>query len=67
MKTLYKMLLDREMTSSTAVSDFVALPHIVLEDSENFNLLIIRCREGIHFLKSKSSIKAAFVFFRNEK
>lgn len=59
---LREILLKKESTSTSAVSNFAAIPHIILEDSKKFNLVIIRSVEGIYFSETHPSIKAVFVF-----
>lgn len=61
-EVIYKSLIKRERESTSVVSDFVAIPHVILENSRDFNLIIIRCQEGVRFSDKASSIKAVFVF-----
>jgi mannitol/fructose-specific phosphotransferase system IIA component (Ntr-type) len=53
---------ERERESSTAITEFTAIPHIVLEKEDLFNLVVIRCKQGIRFNDKKDSIKAVFLF-----
>ena len=59
---IYKMLVKKEVDSTSVVSDFVAIPHVILGNFQDFNLLMIRCKEGVHFSDKTPSIKAIFVF-----
>jgi amino acid transporter/mannitol/fructose-specific phosphotransferase system IIA component (Ntr-type) len=56
------LLKRRQEESNTAVSSFVAIPHIIIEGSDHFFLMLIRCKQGIHFSPSENSVKAVFVF-----
>lgn len=58
---LEECLHKREEESTTALSNFLAIPHVVIEGEKRFDLLIARNREGIRFSESKESIKAIFV------
>lgn len=55
------LLQAREMETSTAISPFVAIPHLIVEGNNKFNILLVRCREGIKFSEENESIKAVFV------
>lgn len=55
------LLEEREAESSTAISPFVAIPHIILEGSQRFVVVLVRAPKGIHFTEEHSSIKAVFV------
>ncbi|GLI56745.1 amino acid transporter [Propionigenium maris DSM 9537] len=61
-KTTYEILSNKERESTSVVSDFVAIPHVILEGSSEFNLLMVRCQEGIRFSDEAPMVKAIFVF-----
>jgi mannitol/fructose-specific phosphotransferase system IIA component (Ntr-type) len=46
---IYKKLVERENKSSTALSSFFAIPHLVIEGENMFDILIMRSRKGIKF------------------
>jgi len=52
---------DREASSSTVVGPGLAIPHIVIDGTGTFDLLLARCREGIAFPGSPGPVRAAFV------
>lgn len=54
-------LRERENESSTAISDFVAIPHIIVEGPSAFRVFLIRAPRGIRFSDGYDSIKAVFV------
>lgn len=61
-KVAYDILSNKERESTSVVSDFVAIPHVILENSSEFNLLMVRCQEGIRFSDEAPMVKAIFVF-----
>ena len=60
-KSLEESLHQREKESSTAISAFVAVPHLVVERSDCFSLLCVRAKGGVTFNERFSSVKAVFV------
>ncbi len=57
---------ERERESSTAITEFTAIPHIIIEDIQKFHMVVIRCREGIKFNEKKTNIKAVFMFISSK-
>jgi mannitol/fructose-specific phosphotransferase system IIA component (Ntr-type) len=55
------LLLERERESSTAISPFVAVPHLILSDPGCFTLVGIRTSLGIRFDDTYDKIRAVFV------
>ena len=55
------MLTRREAESSTALSSFVAVPHLIMPGENAFHLLLARCRKGINWSQDNPDIKAVFV------
>ncbi len=58
-----ELLTAREAQGSTALSDFVAVPHLVLPGSGAFHVALVRCRKGIDWGKGYPSIKAVFIIY----
>ncbi|MDP8203859.1 MAG: amino acid permease [Candidatus Tenebribacter mawsonii] len=54
-------LIEREAESSTALTDSLAIPHIIIEGEKKFNILLARCREGIYFNDEAQNINTVFV------
>ena len=52
----------RQVESNMAVSDFLAIPHILIDGENRMFLRIIRCREGVDFGKGKEKVKACLSF-----
>jgi len=55
------LLRQREQEYSMALTPFVAIPHIIVEGSKLFTLLIARCTHGIRFSAERPAVKAVFV------
>jgi len=59
--TLREMLLTRERQSSTVLSPFLAIPHVVVDGSKTFDILIARSRRGIEFSPHARCVHAIFI------
>ena len=60
-EALEKLLQKREQESSTAITSHLAIPHIVIEGTEHFDILLARSHKGIFFSEKAPEIKAVFV------
>lgn len=60
-KNMIKLLLEREDDSSTALTHFLAIPHIIIDGEKIFDIVIIRCKNGIYFNENNEDVKAVFV------
>lgn len=58
---LYQLLENRETETSTAITDFIAVPHIVVKGKNLFEMAIIRCKKGVRFSDKHPAVKAIFV------
>lgn len=58
---LFELFLKREKESSTVVRPGLAIPHIIVEGENVFDLLLVRCQEGIVFSDLHAPVTAAFV------
>ncbi|MBN1798310.1 MAG: amino acid permease [Spirochaetales bacterium] len=47
--TILKLLKAREAESSTAIHAGLAIPHIIIPGTSLFDIVLIRCKEGIHY------------------
>ena len=54
-------LKEREEHGSTALNTELAVPHVVIEGEETFELLLARCRKGVHFSEEAPDVRAVFV------
>ena len=63
-KTPYDVLLEklwkREESSTTALDPRLAIPHIVLEDDEDFYIVVTRVQKGVWFSDETPAIKTIF-------
>lgn len=59
--SLFNLLLEREKETTTAITQHDAIPHIIIEGENKFDILIARCREGIYFSENAPSVKTVFV------
>ena len=55
-----RKLNEREAESTTLVSDDLAIPHIVLDGEEGFEIVMVRAREGILFQEGKNGATVVF-------
>ena len=60
-KVLFKLLVERENESSTALTPDFAIPHIVIKGENTFNILLARSKEGIYFSEYASNVHAVFI------
>lgn len=56
--TVKSLLIQQEQQSSTAISTYLAIPHLVLEASSPFDIVLVRCLEGIRFNDDAPAVKA---------
>ncbi|MGM0442488.1 MAG: amino acid permease [Elusimicrobiota bacterium] len=65
---LYEAFLKREAKTSTVLSSFLAIPHIVVEGENIFEILVARSKDGIEFETSEGTktVNAAFVMVGSE-
>ena len=60
-KDIKLLLHERESESSTVLTPFVAIPHIMIKGESVFDLLLVRCKDGVQFSEEAPSVKAIFV------
>ncbi len=56
-----RLLNEREESSSTAIIPTVAIPHIILEGENVFDLVLVRSKKGVYFTDNATSVNAIFV------
>jgi mannitol/fructose-specific phosphotransferase system IIA component (Ntr-type) len=56
-------LLSRERDSSTAITDFTAVPHLVVERSGVSGLFLVKVVDGVKFSESSNCVKSLFFLF----
>ncbi len=57
---IFELFMERERDSSTVLSPFLAIPHIIIEGEHHFDILMARSKEGIVFGEDKI-VHAVFV------
>jgi len=58
---LFEMLQQREAASSTVVEPGLAIPHIIVPGEGVFEMVVIRCKEGIRFEGHEEPVRIVFV------
>jgi len=57
---IYKQLMDREQTASTALTSVFAVPHLVIPGEHKFALVAVRSKPGIPFSSTAPNVRATF-------
>ena len=60
-RELQDLFVDREQQSSTMLEPGLAIPHIIVPGEKKFDILIVRCKDGINFEKGESPVHTVFV------
>ncbi len=58
---LYRLLLEREHESSTVIEPGFAIPHVVVDGEQIFELMLVRCKPGVIFSEVHEPVRTAFV------
>jgi len=58
---VHRLLNEREAAGSTVVRPGLAIPHVVLDGEGLFDLMLVRCRQGILFEEDKPPVHTVFV------
>lgn len=58
--TIEELLLEREKESSTNISEGLAIPHILFEGENQFNITVVRSKKGIQFRKHHPPVHIIF-------
>jgi Trk K+ transport system NAD-binding subunit/mannitol/fructose-specific phosphotransferase system IIA component (Ntr-type)/Kef-type K+ transport system membrane component KefB len=58
---IYRMLIEREEESSTAFRPDLAIPHIIIDGQDTFQLLLARCKNGIYYSELAPRVQAVFL------
>lgn len=57
---LYDLFLKREHESSTVIQPGLAIPHVIVEGQNRFEILLVRCKPGIVFSDLHPPVKTVF-------
>ena len=60
-ESVFKLLQERETESSTVITPDVAIPHLILEGTTCFKLMLVKNSKGIKFSDEYDAVKAVFV------
>ncbi len=58
---LFEQFQQRETESSTVIQPGLAIPHIIVEGENKFEILLVRAREGIRFPQSPEPVRIMFI------
>lgn len=58
---LYKLFIQREKESTTVIKPGLAIPHIVVDGRNVFEVLLVRCKDGAVFSELHEPVKTAFI------
>jgi APA family basic amino acid/polyamine antiporter len=58
---LFSLFLQRETQSSTIIAPGLAIPHVLVEGKKKFDILVVRCKEGITFPETSEPVHTMFV------
>ncbi len=56
-----RLLIEREKENSTIIAPGLAIPHIIIEGEQTFDILLARCKPGITFSDKFDDIKTVFI------
>ncbi|MBN1164437.1 MAG: amino acid permease [Candidatus Krumholzibacteriota bacterium] len=56
-----KLLMERERESSTVLNPYLAIPHIIIDREDVFEVLLARCKSGVEFSETANAVKSIFV------
>lgn len=55
-----KLLIERENASTTVIEKGLAIPHIIVEGENKFEIVVTRAKKGIKFLPSAEEVRVCF-------
>ncbi len=58
---LHERFVSREVESSTVLQPGLAVPHIIIEGDDLFEMVLVRSRDGVHMEGSDQPVRMAFV------
>lgn len=60
-KILFDLFTKREAESSTVIAPGLAIPHILVEGKRKFDIIVVRCKDGIIFPETPEPVHTMFV------
>ena len=58
---IFRLFKTREKLSSTVIQPGLAIPHIIVKGNHKFDILLVRCKDGIIFPDTPEPVKTMFV------
>ena len=63
---LVEQFLERERDTSTALTANLAIPHVVVDGEERFEMLVARCKAGVYFSEEAPAVETIFVLLGSQ-
>jgi amino acid transporter/mannitol/fructose-specific phosphotransferase system IIA component (Ntr-type) len=60
-KLLFERFMEREKQSGTVITPGLAIPHVIVPGQNRFEIMLVRCRDGIQFSSSPHPVYTMFV------
>ncbi len=60
-EVLYNSFLEREKQSATVIHPGLAIPHIIVPGEKRFDVLLVRCKDGLIFSGASEPVHTMFV------
>jgi len=58
---IFELFKAREELSSTVIQPGLAIPHIIVDGNHKFDIILVRCKDGITFPSAPDPVKTMFV------
>jgi len=58
---LFQLFIEREKQSSTVIRPGLAIPHVIVPGEHQFQIVLVRCREGIAFPEIPDPVYTMFI------
>lgn len=60
-RTLIELFMEREERTSTVIAPGLAIPHVIAREVDEFEILLVRCKEGVIFPDVSEPVHTIFV------
>ncbi|MCD5390875.1 HAD-IC family P-type ATPase, partial [candidate division NPL-UPA2 bacterium] len=60
-RTLFDLFVEREKQISTVIAPGLAIPHVIAQGVQEFDILLVRCKEGVVFPDVSGAVHTMFV------
>ncbi len=58
---IFRLFKEREELSSTVIHPGLAIPHVIVDANHKFDILLVRCKDGIAFPGASEPVRTMFV------